>query len=81
MVILMRGLLGATTHLGDQPMLKTVAAGAAALFVAASPLAHAQTPSAASGSIKDIGTVKPNGPECPDGFAYRSGEGRVAADA
>ena len=28
-------------------MLKTVVAGAAALFVAASPLAHAQTPSAA----------------------------------
>ena len=42
-----RGLLGATTHLGDQP-LKTVAAGAAAPFVAASPLAHAQTPSAAT---------------------------------
>ena len=29
-------------------MLKTIAAGAAALFVAASPLAHAQTPSAAT---------------------------------
>ena len=65
-----RGLLGATTHLGDQPMLKTVAAGAAALFVAASPTCpRANTFCCDSGPIKDIGTVKSNGPECPDGHA------------
>ena len=52
-----RGLLGATTHLGDQP-LKTVAAGAAAPFVAASPTCpRTNTFCCDSGPIKDIGTV------------------------
>ena len=45
-------------------MMKIVVVGATALFLTASPIAHAQTPSPV-----DSGTVKCSGPEYTDGLA------------
>src|SRR5258708_16238346 len=66
------GLMGAT----QEVRMKVIAAGLAALFVAVSPLAHAQTSTAGV-----AGRLRPSRHERLDGCADRHPQGHAAAHA